>query len=191
MAFVHLDLCLVDHLAQDPRDIARRVVDLCMWLEPQDTAMMDSDKCIRCYKKASSWFGVPWDDVCEMSKAPEHQKSFEEAEASLKALEKGEDVKFCTPMTVATRKKTGYRMEAAYSFPTQSQFKARFKHDPKNLGCKIQTLTAEDGLTELKGVILKFTPSMPTWRRVTFYSDTLWMVDEQLVRASDRLSKRP
>ena len=48
-------------------------------------------------------------------------------------------------------------------------------------------MTAEDGLTSLKGCVIGCDPTQRHWRKVTFFSETVCMADEKLMRAEDRL----
>ena len=131
--------------------------------------MLSFDRCTRCTRKAASWFGVPWEKVCEMSREEKHKGEFEAAEATLSKLDKNEDPGFKVPMSVSAHKRTGYRVESVYSFVTNSQFIRRFGSSPKALGMKLIKLSSEDGSSELKGVVVKYAPREAEFRRVVFF----------------------
>ena len=149
--------------------------------------MFDVEKCKRCMKKAASWYNVPWSEVCSMSKEPSHRSAFDEAETNLCLRESGEEPVFKTPMEVKAFKRTGFKVEAIYSFPSLNQFILKFSYRPKVLGMKPETLTSEDGFSEIEGVLLKFDPTMTTWRRVYYFSETIWMICESIVTPEGRL----
>ncbi len=87
---------------------------------------------------------------------------------------------------MGSQKRAGYRVEQAYSFPTERQFTKRFKFSPKTLGQDMVSLVVEDGNTEVKGVICELDPDEP-WRKVTFFCEQVVALDETVLRAEDRL----
>jgi hypothetical protein len=152
--------------------------------------MLDNTKCKRCVRKAASWYGKTFEEVCDIIKDPANKVEAEEVEASLQEVEAGKEPRFGTRMAVRTFKRSGHRMEMAYLFATKSQFIRRFKYKPSTLGFKVVTLASENGHTELTGVLLKWDSKESDFRKVVLWSETAWMLDEKLMRVKDRLREK-
>lgn len=96
---------------------------------------------------------------------------------------------FDTCADVNIREKAGFKLEQKYWLLRISEFTKLFKYVPKALGMKISVFKDEQGIKDLKGVVVKPSPHLPLhkYRVITFYSMTEWEIAENICSGSKRL----
>jgi hypothetical protein len=143
------------------------------------------DKCERCFNVALSWYGEQFSDlVKKRSKDPKFAEEWKEADEVCTMLEQGEDLKkvFPNSAVVRTIKRTGIQTSQKYHFLTVKEYKKVFKTAVKIRREMLAEVQDEENLRTLKGIIVKPTlnDGLESYRKVKFFSETVWLVDECL-----------
>ena len=154
--------------------------------------MFDHEKCQRCVKVAKSWYGTAFDRLCKRKETdPGFRGEWDEAQTVLESIEQGEALpSWHMPAGVHTMMKTGYRMEATYYFMTSSEFVRRYSMEPKVANIKVVALRSEEGTKSMHGILFKGCPGAEAYRKVVFFSETVWYVDEELLQPAGRLREK-
>lgn len=153
--------------------------------------MHDEDKCQRCYRICLSWYNESFEDLCKKrSSDSSFRREFDKADGVLSALEDGEAPNWDHPMSVRTTKRTGMKLEAPYYFMSVSEFTRKYKVEPKHAGLKVVTIDAEDGCKQIQGILFKWSPGAERYRKITFFTETTWSMEETLLTPESRLRQK-
>ena len=62
--------------------------------------------------------------------------------------------------------------------------------EPKACGLRIVQLKSEEGNKELAGIIFKWCVGAEVYRKVVFFSETGWFIEEELMKPLERLREK-
>jgi hypothetical protein len=153
---------------------------------------VDQDKCVRCYDIARSWFNKDVAGLAsEMQKTPKIKSQVQEAASNWDRKQSGEEIAFGSNVSVHTTQRTGMKVESWFWAMPLGQFQQRYALDPVKMKSAV-VVPVEDEFTRKQISVVLVRPSQKdpinlTYRKVFFFSDTYWYMDETVMAAMDRL----
>lgn len=155
-----------------------------------NVVMFSVDCCRRCARIAKAFPAKDFLVLCkECNDNKEIQQQWDMASDLLDGLAEDPVDNFSIPTGCYMEQRSGIRLESSFWFVTVPEFIRSFKLDPKAAGLKILSLTDEEGVRPLKGVIVQPQDGDPPhlYRRVTVFNETTWFVQETHLDAKRRL----
>ncbi len=151
-----------------------------------------TNKCERCWSIALTWAGEDFESLVEKKAHGDQRFStqWKEADETVGLIETGEsaDKLFTNPIVVRSMRRSGIKTEGKYAFLTVKEYRSHYKLDPKLMKEDIVEVWDEENLKKLKGVVVKPSPQdrLKGYRRVTLWSETVWLIDEHVVPSHRR-----
>ena len=156
--------------------------------------MKQSDKCIPCYHVAGAYYGKTFEWLVKQAAASvSFRKEWDSAMSKYMELIAENPAAFAehfkTVADVRLGMRAGMRLECYYWFLRLAEFIGRFKYTPEVLGVKTFVIKDEQGIKDLRGVLIRPTADEPLhlYRVVSFFSETAWGVDELMYDGRTRL----
>ena len=155
--------------------------------------MKRMDTCMKCFHISQAFYGTSWETICKKFL---NNKSFQ---ADWKAaVVRYDDLVLADPSTfsgfdtlanVNVGISAGVTLSIKYWFLRLAEFLSLFKFLPKVLGFRVSIFKDEQGLKDLKGIVVRPTANVQLhrYRVITFHSSSQWEIDDMICCGRRRL----
>ena len=153
------------------------------------------DQCLACYHIALAFFGKTWEWLVKKSNADKKfTLEWAAAEAKYKELVaenpeafKGYDVS----ADVNLADYAGWKLKVIYWLLRRAEFVKLTDFEPKALGLKVVTFRDEQGIKDIKGVLVRPARNDPIhlYRIVEMHSGCQWSLTEEICDGAKRIRK--